>query len=48
MTAGANLRLGDTTPNFEAETTQGPIDFHSWKAGSWAILFSHPEDFSMI
>jgi alkyl hydroperoxide reductase subunit AhpC len=36
------LRLGDTAPDFEADSTQGPISFHKWKEGKWAILFSHP------
>src|SRR6478672_11673907 len=44
----ATLRLGDDAPNFHAETTQGPIDFHDWKQGAWAVLFSHPKDFTPV
>jgi alkyl hydroperoxide reductase subunit AhpC len=43
-----SIRLGDEAPNFTAETTEGPIDFHQWKAGSWAVLFSHPADFTPV
>ncbi len=43
-----SIRLGDEAPNFTAETTQGPIDFHEWKADSWAVLFSHPQDFTPV
>jgi alkyl hydroperoxide reductase subunit AhpC len=42
------LRLGDTAPDFEAETTEGKIKFHDWKEGSWAVLFSHPADFTPV
>ncbi len=40
------LRLGSKAPNFKAETTAGPIDFHEWAAGGWVVLFSHPEDYT--
>ena len=42
------LRLGDTAPDFEAETTEGKVKFHDWKEGSWAVLFSHPADFTPV
>jgi alkyl hydroperoxide reductase subunit AhpC len=42
------IRLGDEAPDFSAETTDGPIDFHSWKQGKWAVLFSHPKDFTPV
>ncbi len=42
------LSLGDTAPDFEAETTQGRIKFHDWIGDSWAVLFSHPKDFTPI
>ena len=43
-----SLRINDTAPNFTAQTTQGTIDFHEWIGDGWAVLFSHPKDFTPV
>jgi alkyl hydroperoxide reductase subunit AhpC len=43
-----SLQLGDTAPDFEAETTHGPIKFHDWIGDGWAVFFSHPKDFTPV
>jgi thioredoxin-dependent peroxiredoxin len=42
------IRLGDDAPNFTADTTEGTLDFYDWKGDSWAVLFSHPKDFTPV
>jgi alkyl hydroperoxide reductase subunit AhpC len=42
------IRINDEAPNFTAETTEGKLDFHQWKGDSWAVLFSHPKDYTPV
>ncbi len=42
------IRLGDSAPDFSIETTEGTVDFLDWKKGSWAVLFSHPKDYTPV
>lgn len=43
-----SIQLGDTAPDFTAETTDGTVNFHDWKQDSWAVLFSHPKDYTPV
>jgi alkyl hydroperoxide reductase subunit AhpC len=48
MAEQQRLRLGSTAPNFQAETSNGPIDFHEFIGDNWVVLFSHPDDFTPV
>src|SRR5258707_4608301 len=47
-TRRCDMRIGDEAPDFEAETTEGKIKFHDWIGDGWAVLFSHPKDFTPV